>query len=138
LFRRSDLAGDDAEHVSGYLGYLDAVSPGDEALDLYFPGVGFEARFLFDANILALESFIRPPWLASPIGDRRFGEELIAIGCQGVDVDASDFDGPEAPAASVVAEIRRAIRRAEPRNLCRKIYHNSLTGKIDSAHERCG
>jgi hypothetical protein len=51
-----------------------------------------------------------------------FGEKLIPVADQSVNIDDTDLDRPEPPAASFVMEISRLVRRADENALPRFDY----------------
>lgn len=59
--------------------------------DVFFPRIGFVARGLLGHDVLALKVFTGPPLLAVAVQLYGFGEELIAIGLERLDVDLNYF-----------------------------------------------
>src|SRR5215469_9298938 len=91
----------------------------EKALDFLFTRVGFVPRLLLRHDELAFETGVRPPAEALPIEVHGFGEKLIAVVGQTVDIDDADLDRPEPSAAGLVTQICRLIGRADENALAR-------------------
>src|ERR1700733_2059157 len=77
------------------------------------PGIGLVAGFLLRLDVLVFKLLIRPPFHSLSIQVHGFGEELIAVARECVGIDEAPFDGPEPPAAGLVAQIHRLVRCAD-------------------------
>jgi hypothetical protein len=55
--------------------------------------------------VFAFEVFVRPPYGLLTIRLYRFGEYLIAVAAERVNVDTANFNGPKSAAAGLVPEV---------------------------------
>src|SRR5580700_1148984 len=84
-----------------------------KARDWLLPSVNLVSRLLLRHDELTFESSLRPPAAACPVEMHGLCEKLIAVTDKGFDIDAADLDGPEAPPASFITEIRRFVGGAD-------------------------
>ena len=102
--------------------HLQQAHPGfaDEVIaDDRFPRIAFIAGGLFGHGVFKLELAIRPPCATRAIEVNRFGEQLVAILSEAIDVDRSAFEWPETAAARFVAQICFLVGRADEHALPR-------------------
>src|SRR6266852_2927670 len=97
-------------------------SAGHEPGDFVFPGVGLVSRLLLRRDMNPFELCVRPPADRFAVKMDCFGEELVAVPHECVDVDMSDLDWPETPPAAFVSEISRLVRRSDEQALPRLEY----------------
>ena len=82
-----------------------ALSLFEPFADGLFPGVGFVASVLLGLDVLCLERLVGPPLCALSVEMDGFGEELVTVADEGLDVDLPCVDGPEPAPAGFVAEV---------------------------------
>src|SRR5262245_22379529 len=69
-----------------------------------------------------------------------FGEQLVAIAAQGIEIDFAGLHWPEASIAGFVPEIARLVGRADERALPRLVHFVTSpwwSVAFDLAHEEC-
>jgi hypothetical protein len=119
LIRSSDPWRFDSKCFASYFSDRHPRLHSKKRADSFFPKIGFVSLRLLRHDILPFEIFLGPPSHASLVTFDGFGEQLIAIAFQRLNIDIARLNRPEPSTAGLIPQVDCAVRRANKNALPR-------------------
>ena len=109
LIGSPDARGFDKQGFASDLPDCHPVLGADVGRNVFFPNVRLVSLRLLRHDVFTFKTLVRPSRHTMPIAIDGFGEKLVAVVRQAIDVDVSAFDRPEATASGFIAQITVAV-----------------------------
>jgi len=103
----------DAEGLARNLAYQNLALSFEIDADVLLPRIGLVARRVLGHDVVALEILVWPPACARLESHHRFGEKLIPVARQRINIDDASPRRPEAASPSLVAQVCVAVGGAD-------------------------